>query len=373
MGKGNKSKSSVSLRDGTIAQRTDRDEKWYYYSRSQKTRISLGTKNRDEAIKIATEIEARNIAVESGLISTRSDGSGKLLGEIAFEYANQRRGELSDSYFKMVLSYIEQFIKPYFRIDKPIEEITTPKIVSFGQWLIAEKGLSSVTGNKVLSTLSKILKFSVENGWIDQPPMMKWLRMKKKEHGYALSINEIESLIHAARILRDSDDFDRRYQTMINFVALGLFCGLRHREILSVKWEDIDWDNKIIHLKDQKNQTLMPAPFLRRARIILEETPDENRIGYVCHYLDSNVKLDSRKKGWKKLLTLAGLDGFRKPDGGRITPHDMRHTFVTEMKRKLQYGAMPLSRHKDPTAFDRYDHITVISRIGEVDDAFMNS
>jgi integrase len=135
-------------------------------------------------------------------------------------------------------------------------------------------------------------------------------------------------------------------------ILLLIFTGARLREILHMRWSDIDFDHGFVRLPDSK--TGQKAIILNGPAIaILTELP---RLGAYVIAGNSAGSKDEKpradlKRPWKALAKRAGLEGVRV--------HDLRHTHAS-------YGAgaglgLPilgkLLGHKRASTTQRYAHL----------------
>lgn len=101
-------------------------------------------------------------------------------------------------------------------------------------------------------------------------------------------------------------------------VRLLLFSGARLREILRLRWADVDFDRGVLALPDSKTgkKTItLSAPAL----LVLESLP---RVGaYVIAGNNSDRPRHDLHKPWKAIVNRAGLAGLRI--------HDLRHSFAS--------------------------------------------
>jgi integrase len=109
-------------------------------------------------------------------------------------------------------------------------------------------------------------------------------------------------------------------------IIISLNTGLRRGELLSMKWEDVNFNEKIITVraKNAKSRKLRHIPLNSEAYEILSswKTTKKSRQEYVFINRDGNP-LGSVKKAWKTLLIKAQIKNFRW--------HDMRHSFASKL------------------------------------------
>ncbi|ARO13520.1 phage integrase [Ketogulonicigenium robustum] len=144
-------------------------------------------------------------------------------------------------------------------------------------------------------------------------------------------------------------------QSAIAAVRLMIFTGARaYSEILSLRWEWIDWHAGRANLPDSKTgkkPLMLPPAALEVLRGL--DMPQDGR-GFVIrggNYTDPETPLVNLKDPWNAIRMAAGL-----PD---VRPHDLRHSFASVM---VAGGAsLPLIGallgHSDVRTTARYAHL----------------
>ncbi|MFH1455400.1 MAG: tyrosine-type recombinase/integrase, partial [archaeon] len=194
------------------------------------------------------------------------------------------------------------------------------KFVSSGkpprQFLLAliEKGNSDETvrsaGFAIKFYLNAIKKDSLEiQDILDNLPNIK----REKRLPVILSKEEIESLILATK------NINHRL-----IIQIGYSAGLRISEIINLKWQDIDFDRNIIHLKrakGKKDRIVMLS--LKVKESLTNLTP--NKEGYI--FLTNRKGKYAQRTIQKIISDIAKKVGIRK----KVTPHTLRHSFATHL------------------------------------------
>ncbi|HEX3035298.1 MAG TPA: site-specific integrase [Thermodesulfobacteriota bacterium] len=138
-------------------------------------------------------------------------------------------------------------------------------------------------------------------------------------------------------------------------VLTALNTGMRKGEILTLKWDNVDFNTNLITLdaektKSNKSRHIPINPFLRT--LLLEQKAKTQISGYV--FLNSHGKPykdeNNLKCLWMQTLKNANIAGFRF--------HDLRHTFAT---RAIESGASIIAvkeilGHSDIKTTVRYLH-----------------
>ncbi|MDD3263650.1 MAG: tyrosine-type recombinase/integrase [Candidatus Nanoarchaeia archaeon] len=136
---------------------------------------------------------------------------------------------------------------------------------------------------------------------------------KEKKLPIILSKEEIESLISSTK------NINHRL-----IIQIGYSAGLRISEIINLKWQDIDFDRNLIHLKKakgKKDRIVMLSLKVKDSLMSLTKQKE----GYVF-LTNRNTKYTSRTI--QKIIKNASIKvGIRKS----ITPHSLRHSFATHL------------------------------------------
>lgn len=103
---------------------------------------------------------------------------------------------------------------------------------------------SPVTTNSYMRTIKGAIKFGIDNGYCDQSLLngVRELKIDKRKPT-PFSRSEFSQFIKACRNRQD-----------VNFWTLAVYTGMRHGELTSLAWEDIDLDKGVI--KVNRNITL---------------------------------------------------------------------------------------------------------------------
>lgn len=105
----------------------------------------------------------------------------------------------------------------------------------------SDKPLSPKTIKNYLMFVSSVLGTAVEWGFIESNPASK-VKAPKQEHKrlQILDDKQIKEFIAAL----DAEPLERRL-----IFYLLIFTGMRRGELLGLEWQDIDWENSIIHIR----------------------------------------------------------------------------------------------------------------------------
>ena len=270
--------------------------------------------------------------------------------------------------------YIEHHIKPYIG-DIKLEKLTPLDLQQLYKRLLTEgrvdrieskkqpKGLSAKTVRNINQIISSAMKLAVMQKLILSNPTEGCV-MPKVEHQemHTLTADQLGAFLNEAKA-----------SGVYNLYYLDLATGLRRGELLGLKWEDIDLDIGVIHVKRQvgriegviKELPLKTKNAYRNISIgadaiaMLKEMKEKKVSEYVFPSPTGGpISPDSVMKMLRRVLKRAGLPAIRF--------HDLRHTFAT---LALQNGvdiktvSGMLGHFSAGFTLDTYAHVTTAAQI----------
>jgi integrase len=214
--------------------------------------------------------------------------------------------------------HIRERLAPYFKDQRP-DKLTEFTIAHYGRHRKTE-GAAQATVNRELSSLSHFLARCVEWGWMKgKPKIDKGAEVRKQIT--ILSDTEKQALMNAA--IGDQDPL-----TWL-FAAIAMGTGMRHGEILRVRWEEIDHDARRIYIPLAKaGQRDQPMPPSLADRLKSEWEQLGKPEGYLFPTKRADAKSPHRQdmaKQFRRAVTRAKLNPKK------VTPHILRHTAITEL------------------------------------------
>lgn len=136
--------------------------------------------------------------------------------------------------------------------------------------------------------------------------------------------------------------------------------GMREGEVLNLVWSKIDFDNRMIRLeaKDTKDREPRDIPISNDLLAALRRMPRALHDPHVFLSDGKRIKADTFRKWVEEACIAAGVSYGRFVKGGFI-PHDLRHGFVTYMRKA---GAdrsviMEITGHATEAMFHRYNEV----------------
>lgn len=214
--------------------------------------------------------------------------------------------------------HIEERLSPFFA-QRRLDKIDDADIGEYAEHRIKE-GVSEATVNRELSTLSHFLNRAVD--W-------KWTLSKPRIDKFSETPKQIETLSETERAdLMQAAIADQDPHTWL-FVAIAVGTGMRHSEILRVRWEQFAFENRRLHIPQAKaGHREQPIPASLSSRLEGEWRQRGRPKGWLFPSTRADAKTPHRStmnKQFARAVKRAGMDP------ARVTPHICRHTAITDL------------------------------------------
>jgi integrase len=137
---------------------------------------------------------------------------------------------------------------------------------------------------------------------------------------------------------------------VLTAIGLLILTGARLREILTLRWEHVDFQNGVLRLPDSKTGA-KPIFLSDPALHLLRNTPRLQSNPYVIPGKNQGARLINLQKPWRRLRAKARLDDVRI--------HDLRHSFGSVAAATGMSLPMigKLLGHTQPSTTQRYAHL----------------
>ncbi|MFH1415080.1 MAG: site-specific integrase [Elusimicrobiota bacterium] len=232
-------------------------------------------------------------------------------------------------------------IRFYDFVDKYIEVYSKVNNRSYKDDISRSKKLKEYFGNVLLDTITLLEIEEYKNKRIEavkgstvnrELALLKSLYNKAIDWKYLNSnpVKGIRFFKETGRIRYLSEDEIKRLLECIDelikpVVITGLNTGMRKGEIFNLKWDDIDLQQNILHVKKSKTGDVRSIPInntLRKCLIELKNGNGHSNNGHVFLNLNNAPYKDIRKLFFKA-LERANIKNFKF--------HDIRHTAASHM------------------------------------------
>lgn len=170
------------------------------------------------------------------------------------KWVNMMKNSVEVTTFAAYKAIIERKINPYFDYFYPnikVGEITPIHIQEFYTYELEEKGLSANSVIHIHANIRKALQYAYKIDLIKSNPADKVERPKKEP--YLANYYNAQELERLFKVVKGE------------FIELGViiaaFYGLRRSEIVGLKWEAIDFEQKTISIRHIVTETSVDGKF----------------------------------------------------------------------------------------------------------------
>lgn len=188
------------------------------------------------------------------------------------------------------------------------------------------------TKNKVKIVLNQIFKMAIDDGLILRNPLQS---SAVKIKGKAASTTEPYSVEQMRHLASHLDDIRRPMDKA--WLALSISLPLRPEEVLGLKWEDIDLENCVIHVRNTVTHPTRNEPEFKPYTKTASSVRDLAFPKEILSYLPDPGKPDEFVVGGEQPVSYTQLRGIRKRVnldthfGETITPRRFRTTIATDI------------------------------------------
>ena len=238
--------------------------------------------------------------------------------------------------------------------------------------LHADLAPTPTVGNHVRSVLSKAFNLAEIWGWRREGsnPCRHVPRYKDNLRERFLSDTELARL---GTVLSEMETSTGISPYAIAAIRLLILTGCRSAEIVTLRWEHVDFERKCLNLPDSKTGREGPSGLNTAAVEILSQLEPKEGNPYVIPGRRPDKHYQGLGKAWEQIRAEAGMEDLRI--------HDLRHTFASVGINSGQ--ALPLIGkllgHSKVATTERYAHLADQSvrqageEIGERISAALNS
>jgi len=185
------------------------------------------------------------------------------------------------------------------------------------------KGLADKTIRNRICTLRSCLRYLCDMCMLDAeklPDLSDATRMLEGETPRTVYLKPIE----LDRLVYHCNNIDPK---LANIVIFYTETGLRKNELLSLKWKDVDIENKTIHIKNAKNSAKDGNS--GKNRIVSMSTRAVNQLKEWSRNKNPNSYVFGGSKGKRYVIYNKFIEARERASLEHIKIHDLRATFAT--------------------------------------------
>lgn len=186
--------------------------------------------------------------------------------------------------------------------------------------------LAASTKNRNLIHVRSLVNYAIDRGWLRTNPIADLDPFKDAD-----APREVFTLAELRRVAA----LNRRTDPLWLWVMLLLYTGLRRAESFALRWEDFDWEGRLVRVRKGKGNKARVVPMQDELHDLLAPLGGpEAKTPRVGQFNAALAKTD--KGAWaafRRLLGLAKVDPERGTDPTtdmplRLSPHSARHTYA---------------------------------------------
>ena len=251
------------------------------------------------------------------------------------------------------ISQLKEFAQDEIGEFNPIE--VKPELIR--EWIVSlmDKGYTSTSVNRKLSSLRSFYKFLLKRGEVVVDPLRKITGPKnKKPLPFFLKENEMNKLL-------DETDFGEGFKGCRDHLIIEMFyaTGMRLSELIGLDDVDVDFSASLLKVTGKRNkQRLIPfgeelkeemRKYVDIRNEQIQKVSDAFFVKENGERLYKNLVYNLVKRNLSKVVTLK-----------KRSPHVLRHTFATTMlNNEAELGAVKeLLGHSSLATTEIYTHTT---------------
>jgi integrase len=316
-----------------------------------------------EAKKILTEQEY--LLQQNSFLIPSDMTFGEFLNYWFDNYVKIKNEETTQAEYRRVL---DKYIIPKLG-NIQLQKLMPHHIQSYYKYLMEEVGLSPNTVYKHHANIRKALDYALKQKFVSTNVADAVELPKKVEfESNTYTVEQLEELLEKSK--------DTYLEVPI---ALAVYLGLRREEIVGLRWEHVNFEERVISIKevrvraDKKIVTKKPKTKNSQRMLyipdglydILKQWKDKQEYykrlfgkkyvesDYVCTYFDGRpIKPDKLSKRFKEFLIKNNLPLIRL--------HDLRHTFATILYKNrvpIKNISKALGHANPTTTFNFYAYV----------------
>ncbi|MDE0006304.1 MAG: site-specific integrase [Rhodospirillaceae bacterium] len=310
-------------------------------------RLTLGRHgviSAEEARRRAALAISRIKSGQPGAVST-VESKGPTVVEVAARYLKEHvQVRLKPATVGMIRADLDKHILPKFG-SLPMASVGYERIAAYHSKLFGTPAMA----NRVVETFSAM--YSMAETWGEVPeganPCVRVVRYKRNSPERFLTEAEFERL---GRVLGDVEAQGAILPQAAAALRLLMLTGCRCKEILRLRWEEVDLERNELRLSDSKTGP-RTVPLSPAAARVLAGRPRVPGDLWVIPGRFPGRPLRNIDRSWRKVRARAGLEDVRM--------HDLRHSFAS---RALALGeSLPmigkLLGHTRVQTTARYAHL----------------
>ncbi len=228
-----------------------------------------------------------------------------------------------------------------------------------------DRGMHINTLRKILVSLNQILAYAVRHRYIDYNPLRDTERPRETGNAEEGIEDEDMAILTPPQITLLLDNVDeQKYETL---TRLAIFSGAREGELIGLKWSDVDWDKKQIHIKRTFTKGRFFPPKTKQSRRKIDIGPrtmkELKKWKLACPANDLDLVFPSgagKPLNYSNMVQRHFHPALKTAGLKRIKFHNLRHTFASlkiEQGENIKYIQNQLGHSSPMVTLTVYAHL----------------
>lgn len=233
--------------------------------------------------------------------------------------------------------------------DLPINTIKVADIQAYLTYLKQGRNLAPATVNRHRALLSKMFNIAIDYELLVNNPCSRVQKLtENNQRERYLNSDEIARMVSTLKSAMNESKLNRN--AVAAFLML-LFTGARKREVLDMKWADVNIATQQWHLQHNKGNRARYIPLSSEAISVLQHMKRFAHSEFVFVNPQTGKPICDPRKTFRWLLNMVGIEKLRI--------HDLRHTFASQAVNNgaSLYLVQQLLGHRSPVTTQRYAHL----------------
>lgn len=281
---------------------------------------------------------------------------------VASDWLEHKKVSVRDSTLRKYAGHLKKHFPEFLNI--PISRITTAMVEKY---IVArqEDRMNLTTLRKLIVTLNQVMKYAVRHGYIAHNPVTDAERPRERadldqgaetEGLQVLTPDEIAALLDAEQ--------DPKYRMLY---LLAVMSGARQGELFGLKWSDVDWDKRQMHIQRTFNEGAWRKPKSkasnRKIDLGQETMRQLRRWRIACPANDLDLVFPNEAGGplnHANLLSRHYWPALKSAGIRKIRFHDLRHTkasLMIEQGENIKYIQAQLGHASPVVTLTVYAHL----------------
>lgn len=192
---------------------------------------------------------------------------------------------------------------------RKISSITKDEVARLHGKLGKESGIYQA--NRILERVRGIFNKAIEWGWRGENPAKGIKKFKERSRDRFLNGTEMPRFLKALEMEEN--------ETARDFFKILLMTGVRKSNALTMRWEEVSFEDKTWRIPETKNGDPLTIPLNDHVIELLKERKLKSLSPWVFEGDGKAGHLNDPKKAWARILARAEIEDLRM--------HDLRRTF----------------------------------------------